>query len=134
MKKNLSATFTNLDQLCVNTIRTLSIDAIQKASSGHPGMALGAAPMAYVLWTRFLQHSPDNPKWHNRDRFILSGGHGSMILYSLLHLSGYDLPLDEIKNFRQSGSRTPGHPERDHALGIDVTTGQLGQGFLQKTV
>jgi len=121
--------FTNLDQLCVNSIRTLSIDAIQKASSGHPGMTLGAAPMAYVLWTRFLRHNPANPNWHDRDRFILSGGHGSMLLYSLLHLSGYDLPLDEIRNFRQLHSRTPGHPERGATPGVEITTGPLGQGF-----
>jgi len=121
--------FTDLDQLCVNSIRTLSIDAIQKASSGHPGMPLGAAPMAYVLWTRFLRHNPANPLWPDRDRFILSGGHGSMLLYSLLHLSGYDLPLDEIRNFRQLGSRTPGHPERGHTPGVEITTGPLGQGF-----
>jgi transketolase len=129
MNRNSYAAFTALDQLCVNSIRTLSIDAIQKASSGHPGMPLGAAPLAYVLWTRFLRHNPANPQWHDRDRFILSGGHGSMLLYSLLHLSGYDLPLDEIKNFRQSGSRTPGHPERGHTPGVEITTGPLGQGF-----
>jgi len=126
MKQN---SFTNLDQLCVNSIRMLSIDAIQKASSGHPGMPMGAAPMAYVLWTRFLRHNPANPGWPDRDRFILSGGHGSMLLYSLLHLSGYDLPLDEIRNFRQLGSRTPGHPERSHTPGAEITTGPLGQGF-----
>ena len=129
MNRTSSAAFTALDQLCVNSIRTLSIDAIQKASSGHPGMPLGAAPMAYVLWTRFLRHNPNNPQWFDRDRFILSGGHGSMLLYSLLHLSGYDLPLDEIKNFRQLGSRTPGHPERGHTPGVEITTGPLGQGF-----
>src|SRR5689334_24733785 len=92
-----------LDQLCINTIRALTLDAVQKAESGHPGLPLGAAPMAYVLWTRFLRHNPHNPKWENRDRFLLSAGHGSMLIYSLLHLTGYDLPLDELKNFRQWG-------------------------------
>jgi transketolase len=118
-----------LDKLCINTIRTLSLDAVQKAESGHPGLPLGAAPMAYVLWTRFLRHNPQNPKWENRDRFLLSAGHGSMLLYSLLHLTGYDLPLDEIKNFRQWGSKTPGHPEYGLAPGVEITTGPLGQGF-----
>jgi transketolase len=124
---NLSST--QLDGLCVNTIRFLSVDAIQKANSGHPGLPLGAAPMAYVLWTRFLKHNPSNPKWFDRDRFVLSAGHGSMLLYSLLHLTGYDLPLEEIKQFRQWGSHTPGHPERGHVPGVEVTTGPLGQGF-----
>ena len=119
----------DLDQLCINTIRALSLDAIQKAESGHPGLPLGAAPMAYVLWTRFLRHNPLNPKWENRDRFLLSAGHGSMLLYSLLYLTGYDLPLDEIKNFRQFGSRTPGHPEYGLTPGVEITTGPLGQGF-----
>ncbi len=118
-----------LDQLCINTIRTLSLDAVQKAESGHPGLPLGAAPMAYVLWTRFLRHNPKNPKWENRDRFLLSAGHGSMLIYSLLHLTGYGLPLDEIKNFRQWGSRTPGHPENILTPGVEITTGPLGQGF-----
>ena len=118
-----------LDQLCINTIRALSIDAVQKANSGHPGLPLGAAPMAYVLWTRFLRHNPRNPKWDNRDRFLLSAGHGSMLLYSLLHLTGYDLPLDELKNFRQWGSKTPGHPEYGLTPGVEITTGPLGQGF-----
>jgi transketolase len=118
-----------LDQLCINTIRTLSLDAVQKANSGHPGLPLGAAPMAYVLWTRFLRHNPHNPKWDNRDRFLLSAGHGSMLLYSLLHLTGYDLPLDELKNFRQWGSKTPGHPEYGLTPGVEITTGPLGQGF-----
>jgi transketolase len=118
-----------LDQLCINTIRALSIDAVQKAESGHPGLPLGAAPMAYVLWTRFLRHNPKNPKWENRDRFLLSAGHGSMLLYSLLYLTGYDLPLDEIKNFRQWGSKTPGHPEYGLTPGVEITTGPLGQGF-----
>jgi transketolase len=118
-----------LDQLCVNTIRALAMDAVQKANSGHPGLPLGAAPMAYVLWTRLLKHNPANPQWFDRDRFILSGGHGSMLLYALLHLTGYALPLDEIKNFRQWGSMTPGHPEHGLAPGVEVTTGPLGQGF-----
>jgi transketolase len=118
-----------LDQLCINTIRTLAIDAVQKANSGHPGLPLGAAPMAYVLWTRFMRYNPKNPKWHNRDRFLLSAGHGCMLLYALLHLTGYDLSLDEIKNFRQWGSKTPGHPEYGLAPGVEITTGPLGQGF-----
>ena len=118
-----------LDQLSVDTIRFLSVDAVQKANSGHPGLPLGAAPMAYVLWTRFLQHNPANPQWFNRDRFVLSAGHGSMLLYSLLHLTGYDLPLEQIKQFRQWGSITPGHPERGLTPGVETTTGPLGQGF-----
>src|SRR6186997_713855 len=120
---------TDLDQLCINTIRTLSLDAVQRAESGHPGLPLGAAPMAYVLWTRFLRHNPQNPKWENRDRFLLSAGHGSMLLYSLLHLTGYDLPMEELKNFRQYGSKTPGHPEYRLTPGVEITTGPLGQGF-----
>ena len=118
-----------LDQLSINTIRFLSVDAVQKANSGHPGLPLGAAPMAYVLWTRFLRHNPANPQWFNRDGFVLSAGHGSMLLYSLLHLTGYDLPLDQIKQFRQWGSITPGHPERGLTPGVETTTGPLGQGF-----
>jgi len=118
-----------LDQLCINTIRTLAIDAVQQANSGHPGLPLGAAPMAYVLWTRFMRHNPKNPKWENRDRFLLSAGHGCMLLYALLYLTGYDLSLDEIKNFRQWGSKTPGHPEYGLTPGVEVTTGPLGQGF-----
>src|ERR1044071_9882983 len=117
-----------LDQLCINTIRALTLDAVQKANPGPPGLPLGAAPMAYVLWKRFMRHNPRNPKWDNRDRFLLSAGHGSMLIYSLLHLDGYDLPLDELKNFRQWGSRTPGHPERGHTVGVETTTGPLGQG------
>ena len=120
---------TNIDQLCINTIRTLSIDAIQKANSGHPGLPLGMAPAAYVLWTKFLRHNPRNPKWFGRDRFLLSAGHGSMLIYSLLHLTGYDLPLDELKNFRQLHSKTAGHPENILTPGVEITTGPLGQGF-----
>src|SRR6476659_4514721 len=120
---------TDLDQLCINTIRTLSLDAIQKANSGHPGLPLGMAPAAYVLWTKFLRHNPKNPKWFNRDRFLLSAGHGSMLLYSLLHLSGYDLPLDELRRFRQLHSKTPGHPEVGVTTGVETTTGPLGQGL-----
>ena len=116
------------DTLCINTIRMLAVDAIEKAKSGHPGLPLGAAPMAYVLWTRHLRFNPATPRWPNRDRFVLSGGHGSMLLYAMLHLTGYELPLDEIKNFRQWGSLTPGHPERGHD-GVEVTTGPLGQGI-----
>ena len=119
----------DLDQLCINTIRFLSIDAVQKANSGHPGLPMDAAPMAYVLWTRFLKHNPKDPGWFDRDRFVLSAGHGSMLLYSLLYLTGYDLPLEQIKQFRQWGSMTPGHPERGSAPGVEVTTGPLGQGF-----
>ena len=127
------ASFTNdsaaLDELCVNTLRFLSVDAVQKANSGHPGLPLGAAPMAYVLWTRYLKHHPANVHWCDRDRFILSAGHGSMLLYSLLHLTGYDLSLEQIKRFRQFGSLTPGHPERALTPGVETTTGPLGQGF-----
>src|SRR3954451_8391308 len=125
----MTETYTDLDQLAVNTIRMLSIDGVQQANSGHPGLPLGAAPMAYVLWTRFLRFNPKDPKWPNRDRFILSAGHGSMLLYSLLHLTGYDLSLDEIKHFRQWGSKTPGHPEYRLTAGVELTTGPLGQGF-----
>jgi transketolase len=117
------------DSLCINTIRFLSVDAVEKADSGHPGLPMGAAPMAYVLWTRFLKHNPTNPGWENRDRFVLSAGHGSILLYSLLHLTGYDLPLEQIKSFRQWGSKTPGHPERGLTPGVETTTGPLGQGF-----
>jgi transketolase len=118
-----------LDQLCINTIRALTIDAVQKANSGHPGLPLGAAPMAYVLWTKFMRYNPRNPKWENRDRFLLSAGHGSMLLYSLLHLTGYDLSLDDLKHFRQWESKTPGHPEYGLTPGVEITTGPLGQGF-----
>jgi len=119
----------DLDQLCINTVRFLSVDAVQKANSGHPGMPLGAAPMAWVLWSRFLKHNPRSPLWHDRDRFVLSAGHGSMLLYSLLHLTGYDLTLDDLKSFRQWGGKAAGHPERGHAPGVETTTGPLGQGF-----
>jgi transketolase len=119
----------DLDSLSINTIRFLSADAVQKANSGHPGLPMGAAPMAYVLWTRHLKHNPADPHWPDRDRFVLSGGHGSMLLYSLLHLTGYDLPLGEIENFRQLGSRTPGHPESHLTPGVEATTGPLGQGI-----
>src|ERR1051325_6650936 len=118
-----------LDQLCINTIRTLAIDAVQKANSGHPGLPLGAAPMAYVLWQRHLRHNPKDPHWPNRDRFVLSAGHGSMLLYCLLHLTGYDLTLEDLKSFRQWGSRTPGHPETLLTPGVEATTGPLGQGI-----
>jgi transketolase len=129
MQQDNSDATTDLDQLCINTIRALTLDAVQKAESGHPGLPLGCAPLAYVLWTRFLRHNPTNPKWANRDRFLLSAGHGSMLLYSLLHLTGYDLSLDELKNFRQWGSKTPGHPENVLTQGVEITTGPLGQGF-----
>jgi len=118
-----------IEQLSVTTIRTLAIDAIEKAKSGHPGMPMGAAPMGYQLFAKTMKHNPSRPDWINRDRFVLSAGHGSMLLYALLHLSGYDLSLDEIKNFRQWGSKTPGHPEFGHTAGVDATTGPLGQGF-----
>ena len=124
----LSST-SSLDDLCINTLRFLSVDAVQKADSGHPGLPLGAAPMAYVLWTRFLKHHPSNPAWLDRDRFVLSAGHGSMLLYSLLHMTGYDVSLEQIKQFRQWGSITPGHPERGLTPGVETTTGPLGQGF-----
>jgi transketolase len=119
----------NLDALCVNTIRMLSADCVEKANSGHPGMPMGMATVAYVLWTRFLRYNPANPNWSDRDRFVLSAGHGSMLLYSLLHLTGYDLPMEELKNFRQWGSKTPGHPESHITTGVETTTGPLGQGF-----
>lgn len=119
----------SLEQLNINTIRFLSADGVQQAKSGHPGLPMGTAPMAYAVWTRHLRHNPANPQWANRDRFILSGGHGSMLLYSLLHLTGYDLPLEELKNFRQWGSLTPGHPEHGFTPGVEATTGPLGQGF-----
>jgi len=118
-----------LDEICINAIRMLSVDMVQQANSGHPGMPMGAAPMAYVLWTKFLRHNPNNPKWPARDRFVLSAGHGSALLYSLLHLTGYDLSIEELKQFRQWGSKTPGHPEYRDTPGVECTTGPLGQGF-----
>jgi len=119
---------TKLDQLCINTIRTLAMDAVQQANSGHPGTPMALAPVAYVLWDRYLHHNPHNPQWPNRDRFVLSAGHASMLLYAMLHLSGYDLPLEELKRFRQWGSKTPGHPEHGLTPGVETTTGPLGQG------
>src|SRR5499433_363390 len=125
----MAPTIEHLDDLCINTLRFLSADAVQNANSGHPGMPMGAAAMAYVLWTRFLKHNPRDPHWFDRDRFVLSAGHGSMLLYSLLHLTGYDLPMEQIKRFRQLDSITPGHPERGLTPGVEVSTGPLGQGF-----
>ncbi|HRY30631.1 MAG TPA: transketolase, partial [Elusimicrobiota bacterium] len=122
-------TTTNIDTLCVNTIRFLAAEAVEKANSGHPGAPMEAATLGYVLWTRFLKHNPRHPHWPNRDRFVLSAGHASMLLYGLLHLTGYDLTLDDLKNFRQWGSRTPGHPENFLTPGVETTTGPLGQGF-----
>ena len=127
--KNIPAKKTTIDDKCINTIRMLSADAVQKANSGHPGMPMGDAPMAYILWSKFLKHNPSNPHWHNRDRFVLSAGHGSTLLYSLLHLTGHNISLDDIKNFRQWESKTPGHPEYCPDCGIETTTGPLGQGF-----
>ena len=118
-----------LDELCVQTIRFLSMEQVQKANSGHPGMPMGMAPAAYVLWTRHIKHNPQDPLWHNRDRFVLSAGHGGVLLYSLLHLTGYGISLDDLKTFRQWGSKTPGHPEYDPKCGVEVTTGPLGQGI-----
>ena len=112
----------NIDQLCINTIRTLSIDAVQKANSGHPGMPMDAAPMAHVLWSRFMRYNPSNPDWANRDRFVLSAGHGCMLLYSILHLTGYKITVDDLKQFRQLGSITAGHPEYGLAPGIETTS------------
>jgi transketolase len=127
--RSSSGTVTSLDELCINTIRTLSMDAVQRANSGHPGTPMALAPLAYVIWTRHLRHNPRDPHWFGRDRFILSAGHASMLLYSMLHLTGYDLELDELKNFRQWNSKTPGHPEYKHTPGVETTTGPLGQGF-----
>src|SRR3954447_8398094 len=118
-----------LDKLCIDTIRTLSMDAVQKANSGHPGTPMALAPIAYVLYTRVMRHNPQNAHWADRDRFVLSAGHASMLLYSMLYLTGYGLTLDDIKNFRQIGSPTAGHPEHGHAAGIETTTGPLGQGL-----
>jgi len=129
MNQGLSESRTNIDEICINTIRTLSMDAVQNANSGHPGAPMGLAPAGYVLWTRMMKHNPKNPGWLDRDRFVLSGGHASMLLYSLLHLSGYGVTLDDIKNFRQWDSKTPGHPEFGHTPGVETTTGPLGQGF-----
>ena len=129
MTEGLAETRQNIDDLCINTIRGLSMDAVQKANSGHPGAPMGLAPAAYVLWTRVMNHNPENPGWLDRDRFVLSAGHASMLLYSLLHLSGYAVTLDDIKNFRQWNSKTPGHPEFGHTPGVETTTGPLGQGF-----
>lgn len=125
----MTVTQKSIDQLSIDTIRTLAIDSIEKAKSGHPGMPMGAAPMGYQLFAKNMNHNPSNPTWINRDRFVLSAGHGSMLLYSLLHLTGYDLPLEELQNFRQWGSLTPGHPEYGHTAGVDATTGPLGQGI-----
>src|SRR3954462_3717906 len=132
MSTTASAAKVDIDRLSIDTIRTLSMDAVQKANSGHPGMPMATAPAAYLLCTRFMRHNPRDPHWPDRDRFVLSAGHGSMLLYSVLHLSGYELSMDDLKNFRQWGSLTPGHPERDRTHvtpGVEVTTGPLGQGF-----
>jgi len=129
MNQGLSESRAKIDEICINTIRTLSMDAVQKANSGHPGAPMGLAPAGYVLWTRVMKHNPKNPGWLDRDRFVLSAGHASMLLYSLLHLTGYDVTLDDIKNFRQWGSKTPGHPEFGQTPGVETTTGPLGQGF-----
>ncbi|MFO8084282.1 MAG: transketolase [Desulfobacterales bacterium] len=129
MTEGKKADTCNLDDICINTIRTVSMDAVQKANSGHPGAPMGLAAAGYVLWTKVLKHNPENPDWPDRDRFVLSGGHASMLLYSLLHLTGYDLSLDDLKNFRQWESKTPGHPEYRHTPGVETTTGPLGQGF-----
>ena len=120
---------TEMDRMAISTIRLLAVDAVEKANSGHPGLPLGAAPLAYALWTKAMKHNPANPKWFNRDRFVLSAGHGSALLYAMLHLSGYNLPLEELKRFRQLGSLTPGHPEYGHTAGVEATTGPLGHGF-----
>jgi len=129
MNSGLQETPSSIDTLCINTIRTLAMDAVQKANSGHPGAPMGLAAAAYVLWTRFMRHNPKNPDWPDRDRFVLSGGHASTLLYSLLHLCGYDVTLEDLKNFRQWQSKTPGHPEYRHTPGVETTTGPLGQGF-----
>src|SRR3954463_10577254 len=130
MKRDVTPTVDRVDhQLNVNIIRALAIDTVQKANSGHPGAPMGAAPMAYVLWTRFLRHAPSRPDWPDRDRFVLSAGHASMLLYSLLHLTGYDVSIEDLQSFRQWGSKTPGHPEYGLTPGVETTTGPLGQGF-----
>ncbi|MBL8981965.1 MAG: transketolase, partial [Gemmatimonadetes bacterium] len=129
MTPSADATTGSLDALCINTVRTLAIDAVQAAESGHPGAPMALAPLAYRLYTRHLKHNPADPHWPDRDRFVLSNGHASMLLYATLHMSGYALSLDEIKRFRQWGSATPGHPEVGHTAGVETTTGPLGQGF-----
>src|SRR5437763_13191073 len=132
MSTTQTAGAVDLDRLSIDTIRALAMDAVQKANSGHPGMPMAMAPAAYLLYTRFMRHNPKDPTWPDRDRFVLSAGHGSMLLYSVLHLSGYELSMDDLKSFRQWGSLTPGHPERDRTHvtpGVEVTTGPLGQGF-----
>ena len=129
MDNILSEDQMNIDDICINTIRTLSMDAVQKANSGHPGAPMGLAPAAYEVWTRHLRHKPLDPAWPDRDRFVLSLGHASMLVYSLLYLTGYDLSLEDIKQFRQWGSRTPGHPEFGVTPGLETTTGPLGQGI-----
>ncbi len=121
--------YDDIDKKCISTLRMLAIEAVEKAKSGHPGFPLGAAPLMYTIWDRFMEHNPSNPQWENRDRFILSAGHGSALLYAMLHVSGYDLSVEELKNFRQWGSKTPGHPEYGHTVGVEATTGPLGQGF-----
>ena len=117
-----------MDTECINTIKAISVDMIQKANSGHPGMPLGCAALAHILWTRIMKYNPDDPEWINRDRFILSNGHGCALLYTMLHLAGYDYTIDDLKQFRQLKSKTPGHPEKNTSLGIEVTTGPVGQG------
>ena len=131
LAEHSTTTTTQMDrsELSINTLRTLAMDAVQAANSGHPGMPMGAAAMAYVLWHKHMSQDPSTPTWSNRDRFILSAGHGSMLIYGLLHLAGYPLSIDDLKNFRQSGSMTPGHPEYGHTVGVETTTGPLGQGF-----
>src|SRR3989449_3844257 len=129
MQQVMLASQQQIDQLCVNTIRTLAMDAVQKANSGHPGTPMALAPLAYVLYTRVMRHHPGDPEWPDRDRFVLSAGHASMLLYSMLYLTGYGLELDDLKGFRQWGPRTAGHPDRGHAPAIEATTGPLGKGF-----
>ena len=119
----------NIDTESINTLRFLSIDEVQAANSGHPGLPLGTAPLMYTIWDRFMKYNPENPNWFDRDRFVLSPGHGSALLYAMLHLAGYDLSLEDLKNFRQWGSKTPGHPEYGVTPGVDVSTGPLGHGF-----
>jgi len=118
-----------LQKKCIDTIRFLAVDAVEKANSGHPGMPMGAAPMAFVLWSRHLRFNPNEPRWANRDRFVLSAGHGSMLIYAMLHLAGFDVTMDDLKSFRQYGSKTPGHPEFHDTPGVEATTGPLGQGI-----